>query len=319
VQKKPFSLSDIEKMLPEIVSAVDIKKGIVRKLEQARNTLRSERERLIDLETIMNREKRDVDRLEGLSLYNLFHTVLGDKPDIADKEQQEFLSAKLRHDQAKASVKALEDDVEALASDLAGAGRPEDDLRELLEAKEQFLLASGSPEAEALLSIDEKIGRLSAERKEVSEALDAGRRAASALEEVLRSLQSAQGWGVWDMMGGGLLATAAKHSNLDKAQEQVNRAQSHIHRFQRELKDVGRATNGLAIEGFERFADYFFDGLFIDWMVQSKINTSVDRTRGQLSKIESLVRSLSDRSKSLESRIRSLKAERENLLARISV
>jgi hypothetical protein len=196
----------------ETVAAVEAKKGIARRLERCRQELDMERKRLSELQAIMDREEEDVARLEGLGLANLFYTILGDKPAKVDKERQEFLIAKLRRDEAAASVKALQNDIEALASELAKAGRPEDDLRKLMEAKGRLLRERGGPQAEALLELDEKKGRLEAERKEILEALEAGRKVLAGLEEVLRSLESAQGWGVWDMIGGGLLATAAKHS-----------------------------------------------------------------------------------------------------------
>jgi DNA repair exonuclease SbcCD ATPase subunit len=308
------SLAEIDRTMGETVAAVEAKKGIARRLERCRQELDMERKRLSELQAIMDREEEDVARLEGLGLANLFYTILGDKPAKVDKERQEFLIAKLRRDEAAASVKALQNDIEALASELAKAGRPEDDLRKLMEAKGRLLRERGGPQAEALLELDEKKGRLEAERKEILEALEAGRKVLAGLEEVLRSLESAQGWGVWDMIGGGLLATAAKHSYLDKARDQVHEVQSLMRRFRRELADIGSFTEDASIGGFERFADYFFDGLFVDWMVQSKINTSVDRTREQLARVRSLIGSLEARDRSLRARSAALAQERERLL-----
>ncbi|MGI6632337.1 MAG: hypothetical protein ACOX5M_04730 [Bacillota bacterium] len=312
----PQSIADIDKILSTTVLAVEEKKAVARKLKQARESLASERSRLAQLQAAMEREQKDVARLEGLSLAGLFYTVMGNKPAALDKEKQEFLTAKLRRDEAAASVKALEEDLEALTSRLAKMGNPEIQLERLLEKKEELVMAEGGAKARELLALDEERGRLLAERREVLEARDAGHRVESSLNEVLRSLESAQDWGMWDLLGGGLLATAAKHSNLDKARENVHRAQSDMRRFQRELGDIGSVAEGFSIGGFERFADYFFDGLFVDWMVQSKINTSVDRTREQIGRIRSLVRSLDGRAKSLEGRIEALNARRREFLSR---
>jgi len=313
-RSEPKSLAEIDGMMEETVLAVEVKKSINRRLERCRQELDAERKRLSDLQAIMDREEKDVARFEGLSLANLFYTVLGDKRARVDKERQELLAAKLRRDEAVASVRALQADIEALSSDLAKAGHPEEDLRKLMQAKERLLREGGGPQAEALLELDEQAGRLQAERKETLEALEAGRKVIAGLEEVVRSLESAQGWGVWDMIGGGLLATAAKHSHLDKAQEQVHEVQALMRRFRRELADIGRFTEDVSIGGFERFADYFFDGLFVDWMVQSKINASLDRTQEQLARVKSLIASLDARERSLQARITGLAQERERLL-----
>jgi len=308
------TLEEIERMLEETIAKVEVKKGLARRLERCRQERDAEKKRLSELQAITDREEKDVARLEGLSLANLFYTVLGDKAAKIDKEKQEFLAAKLRRDEAAASVKALEDDVEDLASKLAEAGNPEDDLRGLMQSKERLLREGGGPRAEALLELDERKGRLQAESKETLEALEAGRKVQAALEGVLQSLESARGWGIWDMMGGGLLATAVKHSNLDRAREQVHEVQALIHRFRRELADIGSSPEEVSIGGFERFADYFFDGLFVDWMVQSKINASLDRTKEQLARVRSLVESLEARERSLQARIAGLAQERERLL-----
>jgi DNA repair exonuclease SbcCD ATPase subunit len=308
------SLAEIDRMMEETVAAVEVKKSLARRLERSRRELDAERKRLSELQAVMNREEKDVARLEGLSLANLFYTILGDKPAKVDKERQELLAAKLRRDEAAASVRTLQGDIEDLASRLAEAGRPEDDLWKLMEAKERLLREGGGPQAEALLDLDERKGRFAAERRETREALEAGRKVQAALERVLRSLESAHGWGVWDMIGGGLLATAAKHSNLDKARDEVHEVQSLMRRFQRELADIGSFTGDVNIGGFERFADYFFDGLFVDWMVQSKINASLDRTREQLARVKSLIGSLEARERGLQARIAALAREREKLL-----
>ena len=59
--------------------------------------------------------------------------------------------------------------------------------------------------------------------------------------------------------------------------------------FRTELADV--AIDGqlqVSIDGFLRFADYFFDGLFADWAVLDHINES----QGEVTKVQSQIRQL---------------------------
>ena len=83
------------------------------------------------------------------------------------------------------------------------------------------------------------------------------------------------------MLGGGLLATAAKHSHMDEARDAAYHIQNLLLRFRRELADVQGLSGTLVEEvgSFETFADYFFDGLIVDWVVQSKIDRSLDNAR----------------------------------------
>jgi hypothetical protein len=130
--------------------------------------------------------------------------------------------------------------------------------------------------------------RLAQERSDIRElegALSAGDSARRALEQTAESLSSARGWGTFDLLGGGLIATAVKHSRIDAAKRAAHRAQQELRRFQSELVDVVRENgSGLQIEvgGFATFADFFFDGLIADWLVQSRLAKSSEQVEGVL-------------------------------------
>ncbi len=313
-----LAFKEFERCLADIAAKAEVKRSVTRKLESARAALQSERERLAALRREMEREHRDVTRLEGLSLANLFRQVLGDRASAIDKEREEYLRAKLHHDQAQQAVDALQEDVRALSARLAACGNPEADLRALLRKKEELLLSAESGVASELLQVEEERGRAEALRRELREAIVAGENVHAGLEGVLDSLGSAHGWGIWDMLGGGLISTAVKHSHLDKARDRVHHVQNLMQRFRRELADVAGSVPDIEIGGFARFADYFFDGLFVDWMVQSKINESTERTRQQLSSIEAVLRSLRVRLRDAEATLRRLGERRQALLLKPS-
>lgn len=122
----------------------------------------------------------------------------------------------------------------------------------------------------------EELARLQEQKKELREAINAGRQAQSIADEVLSKLKSAKGWGVCDLLGGGLISDIAKHSALDEAQELVEHLKNQLRRFKTELADVSvQADLQVQINGFTRFADYFFDGIFADWTVLDRIERSV--------------------------------------------
>jgi hypothetical protein len=73
----------------------------------------------------------------------------------------------------------------------------------------------------------------------------------------------------------------------------------------------------VSIDGFLRFADYFFDGLFADWAVGDHISesqSSVENVKGQ---VRSALRKLESMEKDVDAQIRSLKANIEELLVRV--
>ena len=90
--------------------------------------------------------------------------------------------------------------------------------------------------------------------------------------------------------GGGLLADMAKHSHLDEAQGAIERLQSQLRRFKTELADVTiHADMQVNVDGFLRFADYFFDGLFADWAVMDKISQSQSQVQSTKNQIDSVL------------------------------
>lgn len=165
-----------------------------------------------------------------------------------------------------------------------------------------------------LARIDEEIGRAEARKRELREAIVAGENAYAGLEGVLDSLGSAHGWGIWDMLGGGFISTAVKHSHLDKARAQIGHVKNLMGRFRKELADVAASVPNIEIGGFTKFADYFFDGLLVDWMVQSKINESIEGTQQQLSSVEAVLRSLRVRLRETEAALSRLAQNRKALL-----
>lgn len=111
--------------------------------------------------------------------------------------------------------------------------------------------------------------------KEKREAINAGNRALNSLRAARENLNSAKNWGLADMFGGGFLTTMLKHSKIDQARENMEQAKYDLYSFSKELKDVNVACNlNIDDSDFLTFADYFFDGFIVDWMVQDRINTA---------------------------------------------
>lgn len=126
------------------------------------------------------------------------------------------------------------------------------------------------------------------------EAIAAGSDALNTINAILDELGDAEGWATFDLFGGGLISDLAKHGHLDSAQHNVALLQSQLRRFRTELADVGGAASGMqvSIDGFMRFADYFFDGFFVDWMVLDRIQQSTEQVQSAYARIHSVLEGL---------------------------
>ena len=136
------------------------------------------------------------------------------------------------------------------------------------------------------------------DQREVREAVQAGEEALAGIQKAREKLGSAKNWGIFDMLGGGMISSMVKHSRMDDASEDMEEAKRKLAAFERELKDISISAD-LSVEmgSFLRFVDTFMDNLFVDFMVQSRIDDAIaglddvsDRVRRILAQLYPLLR-----------------------------
>ena len=132
-----------------------------------------------------------------------------------------------------------------------------------------------------------------ARRREINEAVQAGERALKSLIAAEVKLSSARNWGIFDMLGGGLITDIIKHSKINDASSYLETAKTDLRRFQKELSDIPDYEElRVDIGSFLSFADFFFDGLLVDYMVQSGINGTRNKVETAIRKVEGLLAEL---------------------------
>lgn len=271
---------------------------------------------VISLRAVFRKEQEDAERLEGKSLVNYFYQVIGKLDDKLDQERREAYAAKVKLDAAERELAGIKSDIKDTQEQITEALVAEARYKDALEAKRIQLKASGTLVADQIFSLEEKIAALQAQMQEIREAISAGHRARGTADRILSELEDADDWNTWDMFGGGGIIThIAKHEHLDTAQELVSELQSNLRRFKTELTDIQiNANMQVNIDGFLRFADYFFDGLFADWAVGDKISQSqksVSSTKGQINKI---LGKLDELERGADTELASLKQQFEELI-----
>ena len=275
------------KALQEKISRSRQLTSMLKELRGQRDTIAA---RVRELEAIKVDEQADVDRLEGRSLASFFYNVIGKMDERLNKEREEAYAARVKYDAAARELEAIDGDIQRCESELSGLRGCEREYEATLREKANAVKSEGGARAEEILKLEERHAYLESQKKELREAISAGNSARSTAESVLSSLDSAEGWGTWDLLGGGLLADMAKHSHLDEAQGAIERLQSQLRLFKTELADVTiHADMQVNVDGFLRFADYFFDGLFADWAVMDKISQSQSQVQSTKNQIDSVL------------------------------
>lgn len=288
------------------------------KLKELRNQKAEYERNVISLRVAFRQEQEDVEKLEGKSLANYFFMVIGKLDDKLDQERREAYAAKVKLDAAERELAAIDADISEILSQLTGIRTAEQEYRQQLERKRMELRSSGTEAGEQILALEEGLSLLEAQKKEIREAISAGSSARATADQILSELDSADNWNTWDMLGGGGIIThVAKHSHLDSAQDLVSELQTKLRRFKTELADIQiQADVQVNIDGFLRFADYFFDGLFADWAVGNRISQSHSSVAGTKHRITQTLEKLEKMQTAVEDEIRRLKAQLDELVVK---
>lgn len=129
------------------------------------------------------------------------------------------------------------------------------------------------------------------------EAIEAGERALDSLRGAQKALGSAKNWGLYDLLGGGLIASLIKRDRMKDAADLMEEARRDLRIFEKELRDV-ELTSGLHIEtdDFLAFADFFFDGAVADFLMQTRIAETKERVDEAADRVTALLAALKERS-----------------------
>lgn len=267
-----------------------------------------------ELKECLEKEQADVDRLEEGSLSTFFYNVMGKMDEKKAKEESELYAARLKYQNAVRELEQARGELESCRNELDALMGCEERYANLFREKTAAIKKAGGASAEKILRLEERGAYLQNQNRELQEAISVGQMALECTDRILESLGGAEGWGTWDLFGGGIIADMAKHSHLDDAQAMVEELQTQLRRFRTELADVTISADfQISIDGFLRVADYLFDGIFADWAVLDKINRSQEQvynTRNQictvLDQLEQMKKQAEQEESEIQTEIKSL-------------
>lgn len=276
--------------LRDLKERADRAKKIQRMMEELEVQLVELEEEADRLGAVLDKEEADVERLKNMGFSRFLAGVTGNYYDRLDKEEQEAVEAALAYRHALDRVDDVKYQIERYQREEAECKASEAEYRKRFAEKQKEVAQLPGKAAESLRLLQEQMEISRRNQREIEEAQAAGATAREALQSVSESLNSAAGWGVFDMVGGGLFATLIKHSHIDEAKRQINRVESELRRFQTELLDIRiSGPSEIHIDGFNKFADFFFDGFFMDFFMQAKINTARENVSAVIAQVDTVM------------------------------
>ena len=277
-------------------------------------------ERELEAKTVQLRdawleEQKDVDQLNRLSLASLFYDLLGTKEARLEQEHREALAAAAKYQTAKAELEAVQKERRLIGGELAVLDGCEERYRQACLDRRAVLKSTDPEKGAKIIELEEQEAAVCAQLRELREAIQAGAQAAQAAVQVQKELDAAEGWGTFDLLGGGLIADLVKHDHLDNAQHGINRLQGCLRSFKTELVDVNiHVDMQVNVDDFLRFADWFFDGLFVDWAMQDRIQEAQSRITGVSDRIGQVRQQLAQMEESLNRQIREIQQQIDELV-----
>lgn len=299
------------------------------KLEEERTTLKKLKSKISTLDVEINKtneslealkkilakEKKDVDNLESFSLSYVYYKIKGSIDEKLSKEKLEFLEAQARYLEKEDYLNRLTSNKKQMLKDINDIGDIDLKYDDLLNNSAEYIIKFNNGKSEKVLLISNKLKNTSIELKEIQEALFEGDKLIPYIDKAISNLNSAQNWGIYDMMGGDFIATMAKRSKMDDALKSINSIKVMLNRYNAELKDLSDEINvNLNLDSMSSIFDYLFDNFFTDYFVQGKINSALDSTKNLKAKVNNIQSSLTNKAQNYKKEIENLKKELENEL-----
>lgn len=252
-------------------------------LRAQRDTLASslaiEKPRLTALGSQLDRERKDVERLEGISLQRLAAALAGSRDDALVVERQEAAIAELRYAEHSRLVTTMMTELDAIDRRIAELGDVDAIHLEAMEAKGRMLMAHGGEHGRLVAALVEQFTYACAMERELGEARDCGVALHQVLTTAMSNLRAALETSAWELMAGGPLTAASKHDALRRASRDMQWSRILLERFHKELADAARGLsphapyNVLTIRELPgpTIIDYMWGGI-VDAAVRGKLN-----------------------------------------------
>ena len=249
------------------------KKRLEQQLQNTDKQIATMEDMLQNLKSEADAEWEDVDRMESGGFTSKLYSFLGRHEEKLDKERSEAEAAQQKFMDALYTIQNLQKTREDVSAQLATLGNPEQEYQSAFRRNQEALSRDSGPDGQAYRKLQQETVTLRNLEKEIHEAEVAGDRVLSAVRDIERSLNSASGWGVADMVSDSFLADLAKYGSMDEAKRKMQDLKYLVNAYARELKDLNIHLNiNMDVGGGMRFADYFFDNIFTDAMTYDRIN-----------------------------------------------
>ncbi|MDH8679426.1 hypothetical protein QE109_14805 [Fusibacter bizertensis] len=267
----------------------------------------------IRLQSQLKKETHDYKSIENLSVKRLLKLFDEQYEEMMDKEYREMKIAEYKHDSLIEKMQTAQDEIVGITELLKNYTTIESEYKTLLNAKRVWATSNGHMEID---NFESELILLKGKQKEIEEAINACKQLILSLENAREDLSSAQSWGMFDILGGGLIPASVKHDYLKRASQYIKDSSDKAVTLTRELLDLKTyfSIERLEVDALTHTFDTFFDSVLSDLNIQEQIDKAYLSICNNHAHAEALMKLLDELKIDNDERMNQLKQKREKVL-----
>lgn len=260
--------------LLDISQKLENRKQIAQKLQEVKRVQATEKNKLEATKRRMNDEFQDVKDLETITLKSIWYDLFNKKFTELEREQAEYYQAKMQFESQQNKFDNLSSEIKAYEAQLFDFETIKVQYEGLIQEKVKLLKENNHPKLVEIFTKQDELVRIDSYSKEIQEALLAVERVLNIIPRVIEDLKVAKNYATWDMVGGGAMATYLKRQKMNKAKLGITEINYALDKLKRELIDLkpDLIPAEINFNTSWEFADYFFDNIFVDMEIKSRIS-----------------------------------------------
>lgn len=226
-------------------------------------------------EAKVQKEHRDVLRLEKSSIVSLFKNILGNEEKQLEKERQEYLQAVLKYNSIFNEIEVMKYEQELLEKKSMDDSEIRQKLDYYLKLKEQSILDQNLEHASQIIEINKKIDQLQAFKRELKEAKVVTLVVQKVIVRALTKLQKIREFRFSKKSGVSRKMPFVKKSFIDSTFKDASEINFYLRRLDKELKEVYSQYTFFSVYKYQNFIESFHDNLISDWVLQNKLKNAI--------------------------------------------
>jgi len=144
---------------------------------------------LKDLSSILKKEEEDLSKLEHISPYSIFYSLIGVKDKKIQKEKQEFICAQYNYEVCKGNIEGLKKRIREIYASLEELFNVEVEYEVFLKEKERLIMVNNSGAKTEINKLSNKIQNFKGQVEEVEEVIVTCKNVIIPLNDLINELE----------------------------------------------------------------------------------------------------------------------------------